>query len=62
VKVVKPTLTKAPQRTAEHRDYLVQLNGLLRPLIQRKWAAMVARLNRLEDARFERMPFGFDRV
>jgi len=43
-------------------EYLVQLNGLLRPLIQRKWAAMVARLNQLEDARLERMLFGFDRV
>jgi hypothetical protein len=27
-------------------DYLVQLEGLLRPLVQRKWARMVARLNR----------------
>ena len=43
-------------------EYLVQLNGLLRPLIQRKWAAMVARLNRLEDARLERVLFGFDRI
>ena len=43
-------------------EYLVQLNGLLRPLIQRKWAAMVARLNRLEDARLEKVLFGFDRV
>jgi 5-methylcytosine-specific restriction endonuclease McrA len=43
-------------------EYLVQLNGLLRPLIQRKWAAMVAKLNRLEDARLEKVLFGFDRV
>jgi hypothetical protein len=34
---------------------------LLRPLIQRKWAAMVAKLNRLEDAKLERVLFGFDR-
>jgi 5-methylcytosine-specific restriction endonuclease McrA len=43
-------------------DYLLQLNGLLRPLIQRRWAAMVAQLNRLEDARLEAFLFGADRV
>ncbi|HEX6212115.1 MAG TPA: HNH endonuclease domain-containing protein [Methylomirabilota bacterium] len=43
-------------------DYLLQLNGLLRPLIQRRWAAMVAQLNRLEDARLETFLFGADRV
>jgi hypothetical protein len=37
---------------------LVQLNGLLRPLIQRKWAEMVARLNELEEARLEKFLFG----
>ena len=31
-------------------EYFLQLNGLLRPLIQRRWAAMVARLNRLQDS------------
>jgi hypothetical protein len=31
-------------------EYLLQLNGLLRPLIQRRWAAMVAQLNRLEES------------
>ncbi len=30
-------------------EYLLQLSGLLRPLIQRRWAAMVADLNRLEE-------------
>jgi len=43
-------------------EYLLQLNGLLRPLIQRRWAAMVAQLNRLEDARLETFLFGADRV
>lgn len=43
-------------------EYLLQLNGLLRPLIQRRWAAMVAQLNRLEDARLEAFLFGADRV
>jgi len=41
--------------------YLIQLNGLLRPLIHRQWAAMVARLNRLEEARLERFLFGTTR-
>lgn len=41
--------------------YLIQFNGLLRPLIHRQWAAMVARLNRLEDARLERFLFGSTR-
>jgi hypothetical protein len=35
-------------------EYFLQLNGLLRPLIQRRWAAMVAQLNRLEDS--QRLP------
>jgi len=43
-------------------DYLLQLNGLLRPLIQRRWAAMVAQLNRLEDSRLEAFLFGADRI
>ncbi len=43
-------------------EYLVQLNGLLRPLIHRQWAAMVAQLNRLEEARLERFLFGAERV
>jgi 5-methylcytosine-specific restriction endonuclease McrA len=43
-------------------DYFLQLNGLLRPLIQRRWAAMVAQLNHLEDSRLEAFLFGADRV
>jgi 5-methylcytosine-specific restriction endonuclease McrA len=43
-------------------DYLVQLNGLLRPLIQRRWAAMVALLNHLEESRLEVFLFGADRL
>jgi hypothetical protein len=43
-------------------EYLVRLNGLLRPLIHRGWAAMVAQLNRLEEARLERFLFGAERV
>ncbi len=43
-------------------EYLRDLNGLLRPLIHRKWAAMVAALNQLTDARLEAFLFGHDRV
>ena len=43
-------------------EYLLQLNGLLRPLIHRKWAAMVSRLNNLHDAQLEDFLFGVDRT
>jgi hypothetical protein len=43
-------------------EHLLQLSGLLRPLIQRRWAAMVAQLNRLEDSQLELFLFGVDRV
>ena len=43
-------------------DHLVRLNGLIRPLIHRAWAAMVARLNELEESRLERFLFGIDRT
>jgi 5-methylcytosine-specific restriction endonuclease McrA len=42
--------------------HLIDLNGLLRPLIQRQWSAMVARLNDLEEARLECFLFGADRT
>ena len=41
--------------------HLVRLNGLLRPFIHREWAAKVADLNALEEARLERFLFGADR-
>jgi 5-methylcytosine-specific restriction endonuclease McrA len=43
-------------------EYLPQLAGLLRPLIQRRWAAMVAQLNRLEESQLEVFLFGADRT
>jgi hypothetical protein len=45
-------------------DHLVRLAGLLRPLIQRHWAAAVARFNRglIPDAQLDRFLFGADRV
>ena len=43
-------------------EYLLQLNGLLRPLIQRRWAAMVAQFNRLEESQLEMFLFGAERT
>lgn len=40
---------------------LIQLNGLLRPLIQRSWALKVARLNRLEHGVLHDFLFGQER-
>lgn len=41
---------------------LVALNGVLRPLVHRQWAMMVARVNGLEESLLERFLFGADRV
>ncbi|MFH1807586.1 MAG: HNH endonuclease domain-containing protein, partial [Pseudomonadota bacterium] len=41
---------------------LVQLGGLLRPLIHREWIHMVAQINKLEESRLESFLFGADRV
>lgn len=43
-------------------EYLVQLNGVVRPLVHRHWAARVAAINRLEEARLERFLFGAERT
>ena len=43
-------------------EYFLQLSGLLRPLIQRRWAARVAQLNRLEEFQLEMFLFGADRT
>jgi 5-methylcytosine-specific restriction endonuclease McrA len=43
-------------------DDLVRLNGLLRPLIQRQWAALVAAMNALEESRLEHFLFGSQRT
>jgi 5-methylcytosine-specific restriction endonuclease McrA len=43
-------------------EYLRQLNGLLRPLIQRRWASMVAQLNRLAESQLDDFLFGVDRI
>src|SRR5690606_30022220 len=49
------------QRNRVPYTYMIQFNGLLRPLIHRQWAGMVARLNRMEEARLERFLFGTTR-
>ena len=43
-------------------EALAQLNGLLRPLIQRSWALKVARLNNLRDVQLHDFLFGQERV
>ena len=43
-------------------EFLVRLNGLLRPLIQHRWAGMVAALNHQEDSRLEDFLFGVERL
>lgn len=49
--IIRPGVTSA----------LIQLNGLLRPLIQRSWALKVARLNQLDDAVLHDFLFGQER-
>jgi 5-methylcytosine-specific restriction endonuclease McrA len=46
-------------RVAEN---FVRLNGLLRPLLHRRWARMVATLNHQEDSRLEEFLFGAERL
>lgn len=43
-------------------DQLVRLNGILRPLFYRSWAAMVARMNKLKESELEEFLFGRRRV
>lgn len=43
-------------------QYLRDLNGLLRPLIHRKWVEMVAAVNGLPEMRLQEFLFGKDRV
>jgi hypothetical protein len=43
-------------------ECLIQLNGLLRPLIHKKWASMVARINNLQENQLEDFLFGLERI
>lgn len=42
-------------------DYLVNLSGLLRPMIQRSWAMQVAKMNKLEESKLQDFLFGRSR-
>jgi 5-methylcytosine-specific restriction endonuclease McrA len=42
-------------------DHMVRLAPLIRPLVQREWAALVARFNQLPEAELERFLFGAKR-
>jgi 5-methylcytosine-specific restriction endonuclease McrA len=53
-----PTIRLKPG-VAEH---LVRLNGLLRPLIHRHWALMVAAINRFQESQLEDYLFGTGRA
>lgn len=43
-------------------ECLIQLNGVLRPLIHQQWTSMVARMNKLPEAELEDFLFGAHRV
>lgn len=43
-------------------DYLVNLNALLRPMVQRMWTMEVARINKLEESKLEKFLFGAERA
>ncbi|MEE4246191.1 MAG: HNH endonuclease domain-containing protein [Kangiellaceae bacterium] len=43
-------------------DYFIQLNTLLRPLIQRQWASRVAEANKLEEAKLQAFLFSANRL
>ncbi len=43
-------------------DALIRLNGVLRPIVRREWALMVAAMNQLPESRLEAFLFGAERV
>lgn len=43
-------------------EMLLRLNGILRPLVRREWAAMVASMNGLAESRLEEFLFGAPRA
>ena len=62
--VGKPGFEGSIRLVGRSGDYLVQLAGLLRPLIQRQWSCMVASMNRdvIDDSRVEEFLFGAQRI
>ena len=43
-------------------EALIRLNGVLRPIVKREWASMVAAMNGLPESRLEHFLFGSERV
>jgi len=43
-------------------DYLINLSGLLRPLIQRTWALEVAKINKLDESKLHNFLFSSERI
>jgi hypothetical protein len=43
-------------------EHLMQLNGVLRPVVQREWTLMVAAMNALPEARLDDFLFGASRI
>ena len=41
---------------------LLRLNGILRPILRREWASMVAAMNGLPESRLEEFLFGASRI
>lgn len=57
-----PEFDNSVRFVAGAAENLVRLSGLLRPLIQRDWAAHIARINDLPQARLEEFLFGVNRA
>ncbi len=59
-----PGFDRSLQLRPAAAERLVQLSGLLRPLLQREWASMVARFNpdQVAEANLEEFLFGRDRI
>jgi hypothetical protein len=43
-------------------EYLIELSGVLRPVVRREWALMVAAINALPESKLEEFLFGASRV
>jgi hypothetical protein len=43
-------------------EHFVRLNGVIRPLLHRHWASLVAQFNGLEESKLERFLFGTERT
>jgi hypothetical protein len=57
---VPHAITLTNREMASHR--LLLLNGILRPILRREWAALVASMNGLPESRLEEFLFGASRI